>query len=91
MKCDCNGCDVCTGEAAYRVTRRDGSEANLCTRCDLSSDTYIGRLFDEADVPRLVELDVNKRNDEWGVLLDMFGGIGVLLRDQLTTMPRVGE
>lgn len=83
MKCDCTPCTVCAGEAAV-VCRRKRKRMNLCTRCTLSGDQRLTRLYQEKDIPRLVALDqsviVPPECAVFDSLLNAVGGIEMLLR-----------
>lgn len=93
MKCDCAyradtsaECPTCTGEAAFLCTR-EGKELRLCTRCTLPRDVMVARLYDEADIPRLVELDAEVGPGPFDAIMDLFGGQAALLRYKLD-LPR---
>jgi hypothetical protein len=92
IPCQCNsGCKVCVGRAAYLCTRKVRDNLFLCTRCKLSIDTINFRLFDEEDIPNLIELDYQGTDNLYDKIFEQFGGIGMLLKDHLSYPKYLGE
>lgn len=69
-------------------SKEDGTISNRCTRCNLGIHTTIARLYDEQDIPRLIELDAGSQQNEFDLLMDLLGGMPTLLRGGLERWPR---
>ena len=95
MKCDCASCTPgwCLGEAIL-VVERGGENRRVCTRCTLTEDKVVARLFCESDMDRFVELEseVAARfpQEFWNDAYEMLGGMRTLLRSYMELPLLVG-
>jgi hypothetical protein len=81
---------------AYVVVKRKGETLRLCSRCTLTGDDATHRLYDQEDIPILIELDQNPgvEPSESAKLFDALGnamgGIGIVFRGHLK-LPKWGN
>ncbi len=91
IECDCDCGNWCVKRACFRIVRK-GKEKNVCSHCRLTEDKTIARLYEQKDIPALIELDQQMTGAlpatlTLNSLMDSLGGIGLIFQVHLKNLP----